>query len=351
MSSTDQAAPQPPMPMPTRPERRSAPTILHKAKALQDRWPILQIVLLIAVFIYGTSTIEGFSTWPSIKLILVLAAIAGIASMGQTLLILMGGFDLSVAGFIVAGGLFTLSVRNEYDLSFGVALIIVLFVAALMGAAAGNICHRFNIQPLIVTLAMGTLAVGIVQVQTAGGSGYVEGGSAPPWLSKLVSPGSSTLGVSVPPVVAIWALLAVLFGFFLYKTRQGRQLLATGANPRAAEYSLIKTRRVWTLAFAFSACASVLVGLLVAGFSGSINLTAGDPYLFQSVVAVIVGGTVFGGPGDYWRTVVGALFLTVVSVVLVGNGATPAAQQIFYGVAILFGVSLYGRGRRLRDRV
>ena len=66
---------------------------------------------------------------------------------------------------------------------------------------------------------------------------------------------------------------------------------------------------------------------------------------------MIVGGTVFGGPGDYSRTVVGALFLTVVNVVLVGKGATPADQNILYGVAILLAVSLYGRERRLRDRV
>src|SRR4029077_18840531 len=142
-----------------------------------------------------------------------------------------------------------------------------------------------------------------------------------------------------------------LMTVFLYRTPTGRRLLATGANQRAAEYSLINTRRVWTGAFAFSAIASVLVGLLVLGFAGSITLTSGDPYLFQSVVAVIVGGTVFGGPGDYARTAIGALFLTVVDVTLIGHGATQAGQQIFYGLAILFGVSLYGRGRGLRDRV
>ena len=128
-------------------------------------------------------------------------------------------------------------------------------------------------------------------------------------------------------------------------------MLATGANPRAAEYSLISTRRVWTLAFAFSGVASALVGILVAGFAGSVDSGVGDPYLFQSVVAVIVGGTVFGGPGDYTRTVVGALFLTVVNVVLVGKGAIPADQNIIYGVAILLAVTLYGRERRIRDRI
>ena len=91
--------------------------------------------------------------------------------------------------------------------------------------------------------------------------------------------------------------------------------------------------------------------MLVAGFAGSVDSGVGDPYLFQSVVAVIVGGTVFGGPGDYTRTVVGALFLTVVNVVLVGKGAIPADQNIIYGVAILLAVTLYGRERSIRDRI
>jgi ribose transport system permease protein len=127
--------------------------------------------------------------------------------------------------------------------------------------------------------------------------------------------------------------------------------MATGANPRAAEFSLINTRLVWTLAFAFSGIASALVALLVTGFAGSVDGGIGNPYLLQSVVAVIVGGTVFGGPGDYTRTVIGALFLTFLNVVLVGMGATPADQNIVYGGAILLAVALYGRERRLRDRI
>jgi ribose transport system permease protein len=152
-------------------------------------------------------------------------------------------------------------------------------------------------------------------------------------------------------MVVIWALVTVLMALFLHRTVPGRRIFATGANPGAAEHALINTRRVWTAAFAFSAIASVFVGLLVGGFSGSIDSTVGDPYLFQSVVAVIVGGTVFGGPGDYTRTVVGALFITVVNVVAVGHGANAADQSIIYGVAILLAVTLYGRERRLRDRI
>jgi ribose transport system permease protein len=315
--------------------------------SLQARFPLLQVALLIATFTYGALTL-GFWNWLSIKTILVFASLAGLAATGQTLLILMGGFDLSISGFIVSSALVVSVLKAQWGVSFEVAILIAAVFAGVMGGLAGQICHRFQIQPLIVTLAMGTIALGLVQVQTGGSFA----GDAPAWLIRLTGARTETFGVvDIPPLVVIWAVVGVAMAVFLHRTAAGRRVLATGANPGAAEYSLINTRRVWTLAFAFSGVASALVGLLVAGVGGGVDSSAGDPYLFQSVVAVIVGGTVFGGPGDYSRTAVGALFLTVVNFVLVGKGATPADQNMIYGAAILIAVSLYGRERRLRDRI
>jgi ribose transport system permease protein len=227
-------------------------------------------------------------------------------------------------------------------------MVIAVVMGGILGALAGQICHRFQIQPLIVTLAMGTIALGLIQVQTGGSFS----GTAPDWLQHLTSPGTDTFGViDIPPPVAIWIVVTILMALFVHRTTWGRKLLATGANPRAAEYSLISTRRVWTLAFAFSGVCSALIALLVAGFAGSVDSGVGDPYLFQSVVAVIVGGTVFGGPGDYTRTVVGALFLAFVNEALVGNNQGADVQNMVYGAAILLAVALYGRERRLRDRI
>ena len=325
----------------------SRETLRDRAVELQKRFPVVQLLVLLAVFAYGAISLPGLTSWSSIKEILVLASLVGLASAGQTLLILLGGFDLSISGFIVASGLVVTTLDSQYHWSFLVAILIAFVGMALLGAFAGYVCHRFQIQPLIVTLATGSIAVGLVQAQTGG----TLSGSAPPWLTRLASPLSDTFGVGLPPMLVIWLVVTVLMGLFLHRTVPGRQVLATGANPRAAEYSLIRTRRVWTLAFMFSAIASVFVGLLIAGFAGSIDDTVGDPYLFESVVAVIVGGTVFGGPGDYTRTVVGALFVTVVMIVLVGHGASQATEQIIYGLAILVALASYGRRRRLRDSI
>jgi ribose transport system permease protein len=318
-----------------------------KLGAVQARFPIAQVVALIVVFIYGVITLPGLGAWTSIRSILVLAALVGLASGGQTLLILIGGFDLGVSGFIVAGALTVTALRATYHLPFGVALLLAVIGAGLLGGAAGYICHRFAINPLVVTLAMGTLAVGIVAVQNGG---LVNGNTSPP-LTTLAEPATKTFGLPIPPTVVIWAGVLVLFAILLHRTILGRSLFATGANSRAADYALISTRRVWAATFAFSAIASALVGVLIGGFAGTVNSALGDPYLFQSVVSVIVGGTVFGGPGDYTRTCVGALFLTVLTTVLVGHGASPAAEEIIYGAIILAAIAVYGRQRRLRDRL
>ncbi len=327
------------------PERMRA--LGQRLSLLQSQVPFVQVIAVLVLFFYGAETLPGLASWSSIESILVLAAPLGLAAAGQTLLILIGGFDLSVAGIIVASALMLTSLQSKFGLSTGESILISVAGAGILGAIAGQVCHRFKIQPLIVTLAMGTIAVGLVQTQTDG----LTAGGAPNWLTRLAEPTATTFGIHFPPYVSIWLVAAILFAIFLHRTPAGRRVLATGANPVGAEYSLISTRRVWTFAFTFSAMASALVGILVAGASGGITGTSGDPYLFGSVVAVIVGGTVFGGPGDYTRTVLGALFVTVLNVVLIGHGADQATQDIVYGGVILLAVSLYGRERRLRDEV
>jgi ribose transport system permease protein len=314
---------------------------------VQQRIPVIQLLALAAVFAVGVITLPGLGSWISIRSILVLAALVGLASCGQTLLILMGGFDLSIAGFIVAGGFMVTALEVKYDLGFGLALTIAIVGAGILGGFAGYICHRFAINPLVVTLAMGSLVLGLTKVQM----GLQSNGYPPQWVIELAMPVTKTFGLGIPPSVAIWIAVIVVLAIVMHRTRMGRNLLATGANPRAADRALINTRRVWVAAFAFSAITSALVGVLIGGFSGVVIEYSGEPYLFQSVVAVIVGGTVFGGPGDYTRTAIGALFLTVLTTVMIGHGATPAVQNVVYGGIILVAVAIYGRERRLRDRV
>ncbi|WCB92100.1 Ribose import permease protein RbsC [Baekduia alba] len=314
---------------------------------MQRRWPVLQLLALVLLFVYGSATLDGFAGTQSIRPMLVLAALLGLAAAGQTLVIIVGGLDFSVAGFIALGAIMVSELCGTYHWAFPFALALIVAIAATLGGAAGWICYRYRIASLIVTLAMGSIAAGGVVAWTHG----TVTGAPPAFLSDIVGPNATTLGLSVSPIVAIWVLFAGAMAVLLHRTRAGRWTYATGASSRAASLALVPTGGVWAAVFAASATMSALVGILLAGFSGATQ-TLGDPYLFEGLTAVILGGTAFmGARGDYTHTVVGALMLTELTTILVGRGYDPADQQIIFGVLILLAVAGYGRSDRLRDRV
>jgi ribose transport system permease protein len=327
------------------PSRRVAvPRLLLDA---QRRAPVAQTAALVVLFIYGTIDIEGFGQWINIKSMLTLAALLALAALGQTLVMILGGLDLSIPGFIVLGAIGVSQLYGTDGWPAVGAIVVPVLVAGVLGAISGWICHRYRIQPLIVTLGMGGLAAGAAVAWT---SGQITG-SAPTFLTDISSPASRTFGVDIPPVVAITVLVTIVMAVVLHRTIAGRRMYATGANPRAAGLARIPTGRVWVAVFAASAIIATLVGILLAGFSGA-DQTLGDPYLFQGLTAVIVGGTtIMGARGDYTHTVIGALILTALTTILVGNNVDSATQQIIFGLLILAVVAGYGRDRRLRDRI
>src|SRR5258707_9057906 len=133
LSKRDQGEQAPPRPGAQTPLRMA----WAKVGAVQARFPVAQVVALIVVFIYGVITLPGLGAWTSIRSILVLAALVGLASGGQTLLILIGGFGLGGAGFIVAGALTVTALRSAYHLPFGVALVLAMAGSGLLGGLAG----------------------------------------------------------------------------------------------------------------------------------------------------------------------------------------------------------------------
>src|SRR5262249_48942624 len=222
---------------------------------------------------------------------------------------------------------------------FAVTLLLVAAIALAGGAAVGYVCHRWRIDPLIVTLAMSAVVSGALLVWA---KGFITG-TPPTWLQRLTSPAGTTLGVEFPGIVALWAVLAIVLAVVLHSTTAGRRMYATGANIRAADMALVRTRRVWMAVFAVSALLAASTGILLGGVAGAADASLGENYLWQGLTAVIVGGTAFGARGDYWRTVLGCLLLIVLGTVMVGKGYDTADQQILYGLLIFVVVFFYGR--------
>jgi ribose transport system permease protein len=313
----------------------------------QRRFQLGQLVALVALFEWGTWTITDFAGKPSLYAMLVTASFLGLAGAGQTIVVLVGGIDFSIPAFISLGAVLVSQLTGSDGWAFVPALALVVVLSLTLGSVNGYVAHRFRVPPLVVTLGMSSAVTGGLLVWTHG----QPTGSPPSWLSNLSSVTGKTFGIGLPPVVIIWAVVAIVLGVVLRRTLAGRHVYATGANPVAAELSLVRTRRVWIGTFAASALLSGLLGVLIAGYAGSGNTQLGDPYLFEGLTAVIVGGTAFGARGDYWRTVLGALLLTVLSALLIGKGYSSADQQIIYGILILVVVAGYGREARLRDRI
>lgn len=323
------------------------PPLVAQLSDWQRRFPLLQIVALVALYGYGLATIDGFGSHRVLYAILINASLLGLAGAGQTIVVLVGGIDFSIAAFISAGDVVIAELCGTYHWSVPAAAAVALAVGAAGGLVNGLLSFRFQVEPLIVTLGVSALVSGLLLKWINGAAT----GVTPAWLGDLTAANGTTFGLAVPPVVLIWALVALVVGLVLTRTRAGRHLYLTGVNQQAAKLSLVRVGRTWICAYVASAVLAVCVGILLAGYSGSGNVTVGDPYLFQSLAAVIVGGTMFGGRGDYWRTVLGALVLSVVALLLSAAQLPSAEQQMITGGLILAVVGLYGRERRLRDRI
>jgi ribose transport system permease protein len=318
----------------------------HHVADLQRRFPLLQVVALAVLYLAGAVTVPGWTSRSTLTSMLVMAALLGLAGAGQTIVVLGGGIDFSVGAFITAGGVFITVLPSVDHWPVWAAIAFALAVAAAGGALNGVISYRFRIEPLVVTLGVGSLLTGVL-------TGWVSGavtGTPPAWTDSAVSVTTSTFGIPVPPIVSIWVLLAVIAGIVLARTQAGRSLYLVGTNPVAARRALVRTGWTWTAGFIVSALLATFAGILLAGDGGG-NLDSGDPYLFLALTAVIVGGTMFGGRGDYWRTVLGALILTVVTYLLEAHNYSTGVQEMVYGLLIMVVVAAYGRERKIRDRV
>lgn len=309
--------------------------------------PAVALILATGLFIVGSILISGFGSAFSIRSILVLSAFLGIAATGQTIVILLGGIDLSIP-FIIGLANVVAAEMSGGNYPIWVILIVVIGLSAGIGSINGLIAARLHVHPLIVTLGVGNAVLGAVLLWTAG----FPSGSTPPSLADFVSITSTTGPVPVPPLVLFWVLLSGGLVFALTRTVYGRQLYALGANAEAARLALVRPVRIWGATFALSGAFSGVAGILLLGFTGTAFGDVGAPYLFLSIAAVVIGGTsLLGGAGGYGGTFFGAIILTELTTILVGFGLTAAAEQGVLGFVLLVLVSLYGREPSIRSRV
>jgi ribose transport system permease protein len=320
---------------------------------VHGRSAFIGLIVLIALIVISAFTIEGFLYATNIKAVLLFASFLGIACVGQTLVALMGGLDLSIPFVIGAANIGLL-----YLVGLGVpswlAFALVIVIGGAIGFLNGVMSYRLQGQALIMTLGMGFAVAGLVQIITSIGSQFSGNvfGTVPPWLSNLAAMNGSTFGLSVPPTILLWILLSIIVIVALRYSAYGRYIYALGGNRRSAQLIGVSEFKYWVLAYIISGAFAALTGALLLGWSGGGFIGVGDQYLFTTLAAVVIGGTsLAGGYGGYGFTVIGVLVLQVLSSFLIGIGLKYEWQQFIFGLLILPMVALYSRSPHIRAQV
>jgi ribose transport system permease protein len=318
-----------------------------------NRSVVLGLGLLIVLCVAGAILVPGFASFANLRSMLLLAAFLGLASLGQTLCALLGGIDMSIPYVIGSANILLASLFN-LKVPLFLACLVVVLAGAIVGTINGVLSFRAQGQSLIMTLGVGFSIVGATQIVTSIGSVYAGNvlGKVPDWLKNVSSIGGNTFGLPVPPVIFIWIIVSFLVILAMSRTRFGRNFYAVGGSRRAAAMLQISEKVMWITAYVVSGAAAAATGVLLLGFSGGGFVGVGDPYLFTTVAAVVIGGTsLLGGWGGYGSTVVGVLVLTVLTSLLIGLGLNYAMQQAVFGLLIVPMVALYARSPHIRNQI
>ena len=321
---------------------------------VENKSAFIGITVLIGLFIVGSIIVDGFFSAINMKSMLVFAAFLGLACMGQTLVVLLGGLDLSIPFIIGSANIGLMYLFGFENLPNWIAVICILILGALIGVVTGFLSFRLQGQALIVSLGVGFAVAGGTQIVTSIGTRYAGNvhGAVPGWLTNIAAMNGSTFGLSFPPVILIWLVVSVLLIVAMRNTVYGRAFYAIGGSRTAARRLQISERKYWIGVYAISGFIAALTGELLLGWSGSGFIGVGDPYLFTTLAAVVIGGTsLLGGWGGYGYTVIGVLVLQVLTSFLVGIGLDYEGQQFIFGLLIIPLVALYARSPHIRSQI
>lgn len=261
------------------------------------------------------------------------ASILAIAAIGQTLVIQQRGFDLSVPGMITVSAALVSQYPSDHHGQLAVAILLCLMAGALAGVVSGIAVTRFQITPMITTLGVNAILVGVALEITHGG----QNATAPDSLQTFAA--GKVAGI--PNTVIAAVILAVVIAAVVRGTVLGRRFVAVGVSTRAAAAAGIRVRRYQLLTYVLAGMCYSFAGILLAGFVADTGTNPGDAYLLPSVAAVVLGGTsLAGGRGSVIATLIGAVFLTQLEAVILGTGSSGGTQLVLQAVIIALGMGL-----------
>jgi ribose transport system permease protein len=304
----------------------------------RDR-PIIPLIGLLAILVLVIELADPGIVGPEWAGVIVRASVP-LAILGgcQTLAMLTGGIDLSVAAVASMSGFVTATLIHSPG---GVAqgIIVVLVVAAVAGLLNGIGIGVFHVHPLIMTLGMSFVVLGLANVWQLQN---VQTGAGVPDSLRWI--GSTTFADVVPYNLLVFIPLTAMILVGLRRTGYGRLLYAIGDNPIAARLSGTRAWQVLIVLYVISAVMAALAGLLISGLTNTASVSLADASLLPSVAAAVIGGTsILGGRGGFGGTIVGALILTVLTALLTVLGLPEPSRQVLFGAIIVVVAAAYTR--------
>lgn len=300
--------------------------------------PVIPLTVLLVALVIAIELAEPGIVSPNWVSVVMRTAVPLMILAGcQVLTMLTGGIDLSVGAVASMAGFVTATLVNTWGLP--VAIVVPLAAAALAGLITGIGVGVFRVHPLIMTLGISFVVLGLANVWQLE---MVQTGAGVP--AGLRTLGSGTVLDIVPLSFAVFIPLMLVILLGLRRTGYGRLLYAIGDNPVAARLSGAKAWQVLIVLYVISALLAGIAGLLLSGLTNTASVSLADSSVLPSIAAAVIGGTsIMGGRGGYGGAVVGALILTVLSALLTVLGLPEPTRQIVFGSIIVVVAAAYTR--------
>jgi ribose transport system permease protein len=277
----------------------------------------------------------SFLTGGKLESVFVLASVLGVLALAQQVVLIVGGVDLSLPWTMNMGAVLIAHFPHATAAQSIEGVVATLACGLAVGLANGFGVAVVGISPIIMTLGMNGLVQGVVDVVT-NGAGFLN---APSWVGTLGS--GSTLGA--PNILIAWGAVAIVAVVVLGNTTLGARLYATGSSSTASTFAGLRVRRVLIAAYAVDGLVATFGGILLCGYVGESYLGMGDPYLFMSVAAAVIGGvSIYGGRGSYIGVIGGALTLTLLGYLFAAFALGQAPSDVAEGVIVVLVVAIAG---------
>ncbi|MCW2976128.1 MAG: hypothetical protein JWM06_1409 [Actinomycetia bacterium] len=314
--------------------RRTAAPLRRRAELAAGRRGALYALPVAAALIAAVLLVilePNFYRPANLHVVMQQFAVLGLVTLGQFLVLLVGGIDLSV-GAVMNASLITIALMNQHHGHLVASLAACVGLGALVGLANGLLVSLRDVPPFAATLGMTAVVQGAILVYTKG----IPAGNIPSSLRPV-----ALSGVGIVPYSLIICLgIAVVLIFVLRRGTFGRKIYAVGRSPEVARRVAISTTYVRVVAYVMCGILAALAGIILSAYVGYVDPQIGGNYNLESIAAAILGGVAFtGGEGGAIGALTGVLFLLVLLNVVTLSSLSPFAQLIVQGVVMLIAVS------------